>query len=114
MVQKIVAAYAILRHLWQCHETEMKHAILVGSGASTQRLRSHHRAYPISHSRLQSVLQTYVWQDYDLAPDFPEMRKFLDFWRDSLDGPLHSVRYTHQRLIGPNKWRRVEGEFKLQ
>ncbi|MBA5800423.1 aspartate-semialdehyde dehydrogenase [Rhizobium sophorae] len=61
----------------------------------------------------ESVLQTYVWQDYDLAPDFPEMRKFLDFWRDSLDGPLHSVRYTHQRLIGPNELRRVEGEFKL-
>jgi uncharacterized protein Usg len=48
----------------------------------------------------ESVLQTYVWQDYDLAPDF-------------LDGPLHSVRYTHQRLIGPSEWRRVEGEFKL-
>jgi uncharacterized protein Usg len=40
------------------------------------------------------------------------MRKFLDFWRASLDGPLHSVRYSHQRLIGPN-WRRVDGEFKL-
>ena len=61
----------------------------------------------------ESVLQTYVWQDYDLAPDFPEMRKFLDFWRNSLDGPLHSVRYTHRRLIGPNEWRRAEGEFKL-
>ncbi len=62
----------------------------------------------------ESVLQTYVWQDYDLAPDFPEMRKFLDFWQTRLDGPLHSVRYAHQRLIGPNEWRRVEGEFKLQ
>ncbi|KAA0682679.1 aspartate-semialdehyde dehydrogenase [Neorhizobium sp. P12A] len=61
----------------------------------------------------ESVLQTYVWQDYDLAPDFPEMHRFLDFWRDSLDGPLHSIRYTHQRLVGPNEWRRVEGEFKL-
>ncbi|TCR62448.1 usg protein [Rhizobium sp. BK376] len=61
----------------------------------------------------ESVLQTYVWQDYDLAPDFPEMHRFLDFWRDSLDGPLHSVRYSHQRLVGPNEWRRVEGEFKL-
>jgi uncharacterized protein Usg len=40
----------------------------------------------------ESVLQTYVWQDYDLAPDFPEMHKFLHFWRASLDGPLHSVR----------------------
>ena len=61
----------------------------------------------------ESVLQTYVWQDYDLAPDFPEMQKFLNYWQANLDGPLHSVRYTHQRLIGPSEWRRVEGEFKL-
>ncbi|MEV5058148.1 aspartate-semialdehyde dehydrogenase [Agrobacterium radiobacter] len=61
----------------------------------------------------ESVLQTYVWQDYDLAPVFPEMHKFLDFWRASLDGPLHSVRYSHQRLIGPNEWRRVDSEFRL-
>jgi uncharacterized protein Usg len=61
----------------------------------------------------ESVLQTYVWQDYDLAPDFPEMQKFLDYWQANLDGPLHWVRFTHQRLIGPNEWRRVDGEFKL-
>ncbi|MCO5148401.1 MULTISPECIES: usg protein [unclassified Shinella] len=61
----------------------------------------------------ESVLQTYVWQDYDLAPDFPEMHRFLNFWQAKLDGPLHSVRYSHQRLIGPKEWRRVEGEFKL-
>jgi uncharacterized protein Usg len=61
----------------------------------------------------ESVLQTYVWQDYDLAPDFPEMHRFLEFWETKLDGPLHSVRYTHQRLIGLNEWRQVSGEFKL-
>jgi uncharacterized protein Usg len=60
-----------------------------------------------------SVLQTYVWQDYDLAPDFPEMRKFLEFWEEELDGPLHSVRYSHRKLMGPNEWRKVSGEFKL-
>ncbi|SMC54668.1 aspartate-semialdehyde dehydrogenase [Rhizobium sp. RU36D] len=61
----------------------------------------------------ESVLQTYVWQDYDLAPDFPQMQKFLHFWRSNLDGPLHSVRYTHRQLIGASEWRRVDGEFKL-
>ncbi|HVZ28838.1 MAG TPA: aspartate-semialdehyde dehydrogenase [Asticcacaulis sp.] len=61
----------------------------------------------------QAVLQTFVWQDYDLAPDFPEMRKFLDFWEGHLDGPLHSVRYVHRRLIGPNEWRTLDGEFRL-
>lgn len=61
----------------------------------------------------ESLLQTYVWQDYDLAPDFPGMRKFLDFWDAKLDGRLHSVRYAHQKLIGPNEWRRVDGEILL-
>ncbi len=61
----------------------------------------------------RAVLQTFVWQDYDLAPDFPQMRKFLDFWESNLDGPLHSVRYVHRRLIGPNEWRNIDGEFRL-
>ncbi len=61
----------------------------------------------------ESLLQTYVWQDYDLAPDFPEMHKFLDVWKEKLDGPLHSVRYAHRRLIGPNEWRQVSGEFTI-
>jgi uncharacterized protein Usg len=38
------------------------------------------------------LLQSYVWQDYDLAPRYPILRKFLDFWRRELDGALHSVR----------------------
>ena len=37
------------------------------------------------------LLQTYTWQDYDLAPEFPVLRRFLDFWRDSIEGRLHSV-----------------------
>lgn len=59
------------------------------------------------------LLQTYVWQDYDLAPDFPVLLKFLDFWQEKLEGPLHSVAYTHRRLIAPNEWRSVNGEFTL-
>lgn len=60
-----------------------------------------------------SVLQTFIWQEYDLAPDFPRLFGFLDFWKTKLDGPLHSVQYTHQRLIEPSVWRRVDGELAL-
>lgn len=60
-----------------------------------------------------SVLQTYVWQEYDLAPAFPEMTKFLAFWKANLAGPLHSVRYTHHRLIGPSEYRSIEGMFNI-
>ncbi|HEV3043215.1 MAG TPA: aspartate-semialdehyde dehydrogenase, partial [Roseiarcus sp.] len=34
-----------------------------------------------------ALLQTYVWQDYDLAPQFPVLMKFLTFWREKLEGP---------------------------
>ena len=60
-----------------------------------------------------AVLQTYVWQDYDLAPQFPALKKFLTFWRDRLDGPLHSVRVAHSRLIRPTEIRSLSAEFRL-
>ena len=59
------------------------------------------------------LLQTYVWQSYDLCPDFPELNRFLEFWRKQIEGPLHSVAYTHCRLIAPNEWRNVSGELAL-
>jgi uncharacterized protein Usg len=59
------------------------------------------------------LLQTYVWQDYDLFPNFPTLQKFLDFWQKSLDGPVHSVMVAHSRLIRPAELRSVDGEFRL-
>jgi uncharacterized protein Usg len=38
------------------------------------------------------LLQTHIWQKFDIAPAFPELSRFLKFWRDELDGELHSVR----------------------
>jgi uncharacterized protein Usg len=38
-----------------------------------------------------SLLQTYVWQNYDLFPKFPALKDFLAFWQEKLDGPLFSV-----------------------
>ena len=61
----------------------------------------------------QRLLQTFVWQDYDLFPRFPQLQKFLDFWRRELEGPLHSVTVAHARLIRPSEIRAVNGEFYL-
>lgn len=46
-----------------------------------------------------SVLQTFIWQEFDLAPRYPELRKFLEFWSTNLDGPLHSVKVMSGELI---------------
>ena len=61
----------------------------------------------------QTVLQTYVWQEYDLFPNFPVLNKFLAFWLEKLDGPLHSVTVAHARLIKPAEIRALDGEFRL-
>ena len=59
------------------------------------------------------LLQSYVWQNYDLFPEFPELHRFLAFWQKKLDGPLHSVRVAHCKLIKPAELKAVDGEFRL-
>jgi uncharacterized protein Usg len=61
-----------------------------------------------------ALLQTYVWQEYDQAPRFPELHKFLHFWRDRLEGALHSVTVSHCGLLKPAELTMVTGEFRLQ
>lgn len=60
-----------------------------------------------------SLLQTYIWQELDLAPLFPELKKFLGFWEDELEGKIHSVDVIHAEGIAADSiiWR--EGSIKL-
>jgi uncharacterized protein Usg len=55
-----------------------------------------------------ALLQTYIWQELDLAPRYPVLAKFLDFWERELDGRLHSVRVGSAALISPGEWRYTE------
>ncbi len=48
-----------------------------------------------------NLLQTYIWQDLDLAPRYPVLRKFLDFWHREIDGRVHSVRVGSAGIIQP-------------
>jgi uncharacterized protein Usg len=50
------------------------------------------------------LLQTYLWQDYDIAPKFPVLLKFLDFWSHNLDGKLNSIVLASRRVILPSDW----------
>jgi uncharacterized protein Usg len=60
-----------------------------------------------------ALLQSYIWQEYDLFPEFPVLRKFLDFWSRTLDGPLFKVSIAHSRLIKPAELRTLDGDFRL-
>jgi uncharacterized protein Usg len=59
------------------------------------------------------LLQTYVWQDYDLFPNFPALKDFLTFWETKLEGPLFAVTVAHSKLIKPAELRAVDGVFRL-
>ncbi len=60
-----------------------------------------------------SLLQTFIWQYLDLAPDYPELHKFLDYWEKNIDGPLHSVNVMSSDLVNPGKLRTVSNSFSL-
>lgn len=60
-----------------------------------------------------ALLQAYVWQEYDRAPDYPVLRGFLDWWRREIEGILHSVRVGHKRLIGPADFQPVRAVLRL-
>lgn len=51
------------------------------------------------------LLQTFVWQEMDIAPRFPVLCRFLDFWSRQLDGKLHSVRVASTGIIRPAEFR---------
>ena len=59
------------------------------------------------------VLQTFIWQDIDMAPQFPVLHRFLDFWTRNLDGKLHSVRVASAGLVGRGRLRHATTELRL-
>ncbi|GFO80501.1 protein usg [Methyloceanibacter sp.] len=61
----------------------------------------------------RQLLQSYVWQDFDLAPRFPKLSEFLDFWTTHLEGPLYRVRVAHKELISPTEFSFVAGELRV-
>lgn len=45
------------------------------------------------------LLQSFVWQFYDVAPGYPRLLKFLDFWVAEIDGAIHRVEVAHKQLV---------------
>lgn len=59
------------------------------------------------------LLQSYIWQELDLCPDFPTLKQFLNFWENNLDGRLHSVVIASAKLIQPSEVRHFPEGFWL-
>ncbi len=59
------------------------------------------------------LLQAYVWQEYDIAPKFPKLHHFLDFWTREIDGKLHSVFVANRKIITAGEIGMRDDEFLL-
>ena len=54
-----------------------------------------------------ALLQSFLWQTLDEAPDFPRVQRFLEFWRREIDAVIHSVAISACMQIGPGRTRSV-------
>jgi uncharacterized protein Usg len=59
------------------------------------------------------LLQTFIWQHYDIEPHYPELHKFLDFWSRNIEGKLHSVTVARRHLIGPPSHQQAAGVWQV-
>jgi uncharacterized protein Usg len=60
-----------------------------------------------------SLLQSFIWQEYDVHPRFPRLKSFLDFWSTNLEGKLYRVTVAHNRLVSPAELRLIGGEYRV-
>jgi uncharacterized protein Usg len=57
------------------------------------------------------LLQSFIWQQLDLAPKFPVLSGFLGFWEREIEGKLHSVRVAHAEWVTPQHFRFVNASL---
>jgi uncharacterized protein Usg len=57
------------------------------------------------------LLQSFIWQEYDVHPRFPRLKSFLDFWTANLEGKLYRVTVANNCLISPAELRLVGSEY---
>ncbi|WP_428483878.1 usg protein [Rhodopila sp.] len=60
-----------------------------------------------------TLLQSYIWQDLDIAPQYPVLNKFLAFWRREIEGNLHSVRVASCKLSSPGRMRHTDAMLNI-
>lgn len=67
--------------------------------------------YIPDHPRL---IQSFTWQTLDLAPQYPRIRKFLDFWRAEICAVIHSIEIASNEGLAPARVRHAVFTGKVQ
>jgi len=59
------------------------------------------------------LLQSFIWQTLDIAPRYPVLRKFLDYWENNIEGRLHSVHVAQRGVVAAAEFRLANAELVL-
>lgn len=60
-----------------------------------------------------NLIQSFVWQQYDVAPSYPQLKKFLDFWSKNIEATLHSVAVASREALSPEEFRYAAASYRL-
>lgn len=60
-----------------------------------------------------TLLQSYIWQELDMAPRFPVLSRFLAFWEKEIEGKLHSVKIASAKLVVPSQFVFCKGQLLI-
>lgn len=61
-----------------------------------------------------TLLQTFIWQELDLAPRYPTLRRFLDFWDREIEAKIHSVTVASRAIVTAGELRKCDVELQVQ
>ena len=52
-----------------------------------------------------SLLQVFVWQDFDTPPEYPKLHQFMTYWATNIEGKVHEVEVVateeHRHIFTP-------------
>ena len=60
------------------------------------------------------LLKEFMWQDYDHAPRFPVLSRFIAFWQRELEGKIHTVQLAVRDAARPVEFQFYAKEYALQ
>ena len=39
----------------------------------------------------QHILQQFIWQTYDVKPEYPRVHNFLNYWHDNIEAVIEEI-----------------------
>lgn len=62
----------------------------------------------------RSILQEFLWQTLDKAPEYPRMHKFLRYWEENIEAPIYSAKIANVEIISPANVAYVTKEYQIK